>query len=130
MRVLVLVFLAFIFLSSCKKDENQFVGTWKIGSLGIIEGEYLSLKSMDACQRQETVVFTEDTFTTYSYEMQSDSTCLQTVVPVPYTISDNKLNFSLGGTSYSLSIRYMMTSIEITSLTEDGRTMIKQYRKQ
>lgn len=143
MRVLVLVFLAFIFLSSCKTDEDPtpWVGTWLYRGTIIKKASspgFTSAKEDTDCERKNKVVFTDKTYISHSHEEQIDKTCLETVVEVPYTVtvtqekyrtSTGKLNFSLAGKAYEFDIQANMMYLTITHRSGDS-IVSQNYKKQ
>lgn len=136
--------LSFILLvSSCKTDEDPtpWVGTWlyrgttikKVNSPG-----FTSAKEDTDCERKNKVVFTDKTYISYSNEQQSDDTCLETVVEVPYKItgiqamnrtSTGKLNFSIAGKAYEFNIEASAIYLSITHINGDD-IISQNYKKQ
>lgn len=126
MRAIFLIFWSLMLFSSCQKEENEFIGTWKVGITFIDNSQ----KALDDCERKEIVIFTEKNFISQSYKTEKDGTCLLEKIEAPYKISEGKLIFSLGETVHRLPIKHLGDFIEITSTLEDGRKLVKSYKKQ
>ncbi|WGU67927.1 lipocalin family protein [Capnocytophaga canimorsus] len=125
MRAIFLIFWSLMLFSSCQKEENEFIGTWKVGITFINNSQ----KALDDCERKEIVIFTEKNFISQSYKTEKDGTCLLEKIEVPYKISEGKLIFSLGETVHRLPIKHLGDFIEITSTLEDGRKLVKKLQK-
>ncbi|MDO4230207.1 MAG: lipocalin family protein [Capnocytophaga sp.] len=129
--------LCLFFLISCQKDEenDELIGTWKLINSSIVtelpnNGLFLEPRILDNCQKQEIVVFNKTTYISYSYETQAEGSCLESIVEVPYSYSDRKLMFSIGGKSYTLTVDAGGGSLQILSDLEDNKKLQKIYRKQ
>lgn len=116
-NLLTLTFITLIctlFMGCAGDDEKHYLGSWKLVNVSkITYPNYPSRNSLvsesvylNECQEKERIVFTDRTFTSYSYELQSDGTCLESVVEVPYTYVDEILTFSIDGKTH----RFEMTS--------------------
>lgn len=128
-----LVAILVLSISSCNKEERslQHIGTWKIIQLDTLVGTTRYQVKLDSCSSKELLVFTERTFTSYSYEKQKSSECSESITEIPYSYEAKTLKFFIGSKlhTFEMSILQDDGTLVMESPLPNNKKLFKRYER-
>lgn len=130
---LLLIAVCGLFFSCEKEEGNTIVKTWRIESVSRVLSETIDSAVtanivLNECTRKERIVFTDKVYTSYSYELQGDGTCSESIVAIPYTFSDRKLTFSIGGKTYTYDVVLFSDTLILKGENSEGEKIKWIYK--